>query len=73
MADSISAFVRGSVFLPNLPPIPIGTLNWFQAWDNSGKGVFVFSLWMTFRGAYIELFLQRSILRSSWPNPTTLA
>lgn len=40
MADTVSALVRGSTFLPNLPPIPIGSLNWFQAWDNAGKGVF---------------------------------
>ena len=43
-ADALSAYVRGSLLLPNLPPIPDGTLTWFQAWDNAGKGMFVFPL-----------------------------
>ena len=43
-ADVISAYVRGSTFLPNLPPSPIATVNWYQVWDPSGKGAFVLSL-----------------------------
>jgi hypothetical protein len=58
MADSLSALVRGTVLLPNLLPIPVGTLNWFQAWDNAGKGAFIFPLRVTFRSAYIELFAE---------------
>ena len=38
MADSIAAYVRGTTFLPAVPPLPAATLNWFQVWDNSGKG-----------------------------------
>ena len=40
MADAISAYVRGTTFLPNTPPEPIVTYTWFQAWDNAGKGPF---------------------------------
>ena len=43
MADAISAYVRGTTFFPNSPLAPISTVNWFQAWDPSGKGPFVFS------------------------------
>ena len=43
-ADFISAYVRGTLFLPQLPPIPVSTVTWFQAWDNAGKGVFAFPL-----------------------------
>jgi len=39
MADILTAYVRGSIFLPNK-----GTVNWYQAWDDSGKGPFVFPL-----------------------------
>ena len=38
MADTIAAYVRGTTFLPAVPPLPAATLNWYQAWDNSGKG-----------------------------------
>jgi len=34
MADAISAYVRGSTYLPG-----VATVNWYQAWDNSGKEV----------------------------------
>jgi hypothetical protein len=44
MADAISAYVRGSTFLPESPQYPIVTVNWYQAWDPSGKGPFVFPL-----------------------------
>ena len=44
MADAISSYVRGTTFLPSIPPIPVVTVNWFQFWDNSGKGSFIFSL-----------------------------
>ena len=43
MADAISSYVRGSTFLPNILPVPIATMNWYQAWDPSGKGTLVFS------------------------------
>jgi hypothetical protein len=43
MADTLSAYVRGSTFLPNVPPNPITSVNWYQAWDASGKGAFVYS------------------------------
>lgn len=32
MANTLSAYIRGSVFLPD------ATLSWYQSWDNSGKG-----------------------------------
>ena len=38
LADTVSAYVRGSTFLPNIPPLPITTVNWYQAWDLSGTG-----------------------------------
>ena len=38
MADAISAYVRGSTYLPAIPPLPIATVTWFQAWDSEGKG-----------------------------------
>ena len=44
MSDTISAYVRGSTFLPAIPPLPVATVNWYQAWDPSGKGSFVSSL-----------------------------
>ena len=39
ISDTISAYVRGSTFLPAVPPLPVATVNWFQAWDCSGKGL----------------------------------
>lgn len=45
MGDTISAYVRGTTFLPSAPPIPVATVNWFQVWDSAGtKGPFIFSL-----------------------------
>jgi len=44
MADALSAYVRGSTFFPEGTPDPIATLTWYQAWDPSGKGPFVFAL-----------------------------
>lgn len=44
MADVLSAYVRGSTFFPEGTPDPIATLTWYQAWDPSGKGPFVFAL-----------------------------
>ena len=35
MNETLTAYVRGSVFTPS---DPLGTINWFQAWDPSGKG-----------------------------------
>ena len=29
--DMLSAYLRGSTFLPNVPPNPIALLNWYQA------------------------------------------
>ena len=40
MAEALSAYVRGSTFLPGIPPLPIATVNWYQAWGPSGKGLF---------------------------------
>lgn len=65
IVDTISSYVRGSTFLPNIPPNPIATLNWYQAWDASGKGLFVFSLGESSHDAYIELIPQKSILCNS--------
>lgn len=49
MADTISAYVRGSTFLPAIPPIPVATVTWFQAWDSAGNGAFVLSLFFSQR------------------------
>jgi len=38
LADTVSAYVRGSTFLTNIPPLPFTTVNWYQAWDPCGKG-----------------------------------
>ena len=45
MANTISAYVRGSTYLPNIPPLPIATVTWYQAWDVYGNGAFIFRLW----------------------------
>jgi len=39
MADTISAYVRGSTYLPSLPSLPVTTVSWYQAWDTNGKEV----------------------------------
>jgi hypothetical protein len=60
-ADPVFACVRNSMFLPNGLPNPILTVNWYQAWGPSGKGMFVCSLEVAFHGIlYIERALQRS-------------
>ena len=61
IADTVSAYVRGSTFLPNIPPLPIATVNWYQAWDTSGKGLSPFLPEVAFRDAYVDHTLQRSI------------
>ena len=43
MADTLSAYVRGTLFLPNISPNARATLSWYQAWDPSGKGAIDFS------------------------------
>lgn len=69
MADAISAYVRGTIFLPGTPPFPIATLNFYQAWDNSGKGPFAFPPPLRM-DAYTELVCpQRSTPSSIWINP----
>ena len=40
MADAISAYVRGSTFLPHFPSLPVATVTWYQAWDSEGNGQF---------------------------------
>ena len=42
MGDILPAYVRGSTFIPSSPSHPGFTLSWFQAWDPSGKGTFIF-------------------------------
>jgi len=49
MADTLSALVRGSTFLPGTPTIPTATVSWFQAWDDAGKGAFLFLPRMAFQ------------------------
>ena len=46
MADTLSAYVRGSTFTPEGILSPIATATWYQVWDPSGKGLF-FSLLRT--------------------------
>ena len=36
IADTLSAYVRGTVISGDT----VATVNWYQAWDTSGKGVF---------------------------------
>jgi len=43
LSDTISAYVRGSTFLPAVPPLPVTTVNWYQAWDCSGNRQSLFS------------------------------
>ena len=47
MADTLSAYTRGSTFTVEDTPSPITTVTWYQAWDTSGNGSFVFSLTIT--------------------------
>ena len=49
---ALSAYIRGSTFLPNIPPNPIATFNRNRAWDPSGKGAFVCSLEVVSHGAH---------------------
>ena len=42
ISDVISAYVRGSTFLPAIPPLPAATVTWYQVWDSTGKGAFCF-------------------------------
>ena len=60
IGDAISAYVRGSTFLPEIPPIPVATVNWYQVWDNYGNGTFP-HFEMMFRDAYTKRVLQRSM------------
>lgn len=53
MSDAISAYVRGSTFLPAIPPLPAATVTWFQTWDSAGNGTCVFF------GSSWRMFLQR--------------
>lgn len=56
MSDAISAYVRGSTFLPSIPPLPIATVTWFQVWDSAGNGTLFFKpyFWVIVRSAYTE-------------------
>ena len=54
MADALSAYVRGSTFFPESPQNPIATLNWYQAWDPSGKGAFILPPEAVFHSPYIK-------------------
>jgi len=65
LADTVYSYVRGSTFLPGIPPLPITTVNWYQVWDPSGKGLSILPPEVTFHDAYIEHILQRSIQCSS--------
>ena len=51
MADAISAYVRGSTFLPSIPPIPVVTV------DGSDSGTLQAKVrsFSYFGGAYIDL------------------
>ena len=62
MADAISAYVRGTIFLPGTPPFPIATLNFYQAWDNSGKGQFIFPASCHVSRHILNLFVRRGQL-----------
>ena len=47
ISESLSSYVHGTAFLANVPPTPLATLTWFQAWDLSGKGTFILFLSVT--------------------------
>lgn len=73
MADVLSAYVRGSTFVPEDTPSPISTVSWYQAWDPSGKGPSVFSLPDGVpRRIHIERMSQRSTQCNSCSSQTTL-
>ena len=61
MSEAISAYVRGSTFLP---PILLATVDWYQGWDPSGKG-WISRFEMVFNDAYTKRVLQRLIQRNS--------
>jgi len=48
MADTISAYVRGTGIIAEV----VATVNWYQAWDTSGKGVLILSLEAVPRGTH---------------------
>ncbi|KAF9645423.1 hypothetical protein BDM02DRAFT_3262935 [Thelephora ganbajun] len=56
MTDAISTYVCGSIFLPNIPPLPIATVTWYQTQDPSGKGL-----------RYIYRFFRRSSFQTCGP------
>ena len=71
MADTISAYVRGSTFLPAIPPNPVATVTWFQVWDSAGKGPSLF--FCGFAASVLNVracVLQRSILCNTLSNLT---
>ena len=43
MADTLSAYTRGSTFTAEDTSSPITAVTWYQAWDPSGNGSFVLS------------------------------
>jgi len=49
MADTLSAYIRGTLILSNI----VATVNWYQAWDLTGKGVFYFLAWRRCSVAHI--------------------
>jgi len=52
MADSLSAYVRGTGFIPDPP----ATVSWYQAWDLSGNGMYDFALsWHVFSTRVAEI------------------
>ena len=48
MADTLSAYVRGTEIIAEV----VATVNRYQAWDSSGKGVLILSLEAVPRGTH---------------------
>jgi hypothetical protein len=52
VAETLPTYICGSSSIPNIPPNPIATVDWYRTWDPSGKGAFVYSLEVVSYGAY---------------------
>ena len=67
MADTLSAYTRGSTFTAEDTSSPITAVTWYQAWDPSGNGSFVSSLAMTHvLNGYIEIDSMQFLLQPDY-------
>ena len=69
MADAISAYVRGSTYLPAIPPLPLATVT--KLVPSMGPLTAKVRFCVTFRGAYIDHLFQTLTLCNIWFNLMT--